>query len=181
MDGFEWAVKDIIAKKRQKTSVINMSLGCDRSEAFNSIVDAAFDEGILTVVAAGNENQPAAMVSPASSIRAFSVGAIDSKNTRAYFSNFGNIVDIFAPGVDIVSSYIGKKEGENNRTMTMSGTSMASPHVAGLALYLKSLDPETYGDSLGAHRGLRALGITNKVWDAGELSPNLVAYNGVKK
>ncbi|KAK3347636.1 peptidase S8/S53 domain-containing protein [Neurospora tetraspora] len=180
MDGFEWAVKDIIAKNRTRTSVINMSLGCDRSEAFNAIVDAAFDQGVLTVVAAGNENQPAAMVSPASSKRAFSVGAIDNKNTRAYFSNFGAIVDIFAPGVDIVSTYIGKKEGDNNRTMTMSGTSMASPHVAGLALYLKSLDPEVFGDSLGAHEGLRALGVADKVWDAGEMSPNLVAYNGIK-
>ena len=180
MDGFEWAVKDIVAKGRQAVSVINMSLGTDRSETFNAIVDAAFDQGILTVVAAGNENQPAAMVSPASSVRAFSVGAIDNKNTRAYFSNYGNIVDIFAPGVDIQSAYIGKKEGDDNRTMTMSGTSMASPHVAGLALYLKSIHPEIYGDALGAHRGLRALGVPNKVWDAGELSPNLVAYNGIK-
>lgn len=180
MDGFEWAVKDIIAKKRQKTAVINMSLGCDRSEAFNAIVDAAFEEGILTVVAAGNENQPAAEVSPASSRRAFSVGAIDSKNTRAYFSNYGNIVDIFAPGVDIVSAYIGKAEGDNNRTMTMSGTSMASPHVAGLALYLKSLDLAKWGGALEAHRGMRDIGIANKVYDAGELSPNLVAYSGIK-
>ncbi|EAA28983.1 subtilisin-like protein [Neurospora crassa] len=180
MDGFEWAVKDIIAKKRQRNSVINMSLGCDRSEAFNAIVDAAYDQGILTVVAAGNENQPAALVSPASSARAFSVGAIDNKNTRAYFSNYGAIVDIFAPGVNIVSTYIGKKDGDNNRTMTMSGTSMASPHVAGLALYLKSLDPEKYGNSSDAHSGLRALGVPDKVWDAGEMSPNLVAYNGVQ-
>jgi subtilisin family serine protease len=116
---------------------MNMSLGGSRSRAVNSAINRVEAAGVVPVVAAGNENQDTANTSPGSAERAITVGAIDQTNDqRASFSNFGELVDVFAPGVRVLSVGI----RNDNDTDTLSGTSMASPHVAGLAAYLMALE-----------------------------------------
>ncbi len=168
-------MNDIVAKSRTAASVISMSLGGPKSDAFNNAIEAAFQAGVLTVVAAGNDNDDANTTSPASAPNAITVGAIDVTNTRAWFSNYGAALDVFAPGVDVLSTWIGPN---NNETETISGTSMATPHVAGLVLYLKSLNPAGAAGSAAATKNLLSLGQAGVVADPGQGSPNLLAYNG---
>ncbi|PHH67365.1 hypothetical protein CDD81_133 [Ophiocordyceps australis] len=130
LQGYNWAANDIMDKDREDVSVINMSLGGLFSFSFNAAVRAASDAGILSVVAAGNEAQNCRTVSPASAPSAITVGAMDENWGIAYYSNFGNCVDIFGPGSNITSTwYTG-----DNAVNTISGTSMATPHIVGLAL-----------------------------------------------
>ena len=108
--------------------IISMSLGGGKSNSFNSAVKSAVVNGnVVVVVAAGNDNADASLTSPASEPTAITVGSITSTGAPSSFSNFGSLVDIYAPGSSILSSYI----GSNTRTATLSGTSMATPHVAG--------------------------------------------------
>ncbi|KAF5020396.1 hypothetical protein F66182_7583 [Fusarium sp. NRRL 66182] len=174
LDGLEWAVSNITnTPGRTQQSVISMSLGGGRSDAINRAVDTAYRAGVLTVVAAGNDNADARNYSPASAPNAITVGAIDIDNNRAGFSNFGAVVDLFAPGVDIRSTWI----GSNTATQVLSGTSMACPHVAGLALYLRASERLTTAESVT--RRIKELATSKAVRNAGSGSPNLLAYNGV--
>lgn len=118
-----------------KGSVANMSLGGGKSDSINSAAAAAVKAGVFFAVAAGNSDDDAKYYSPASEPTVFTVGATDDTDVRAYFSNYGAGVDSFAPGVDVLSSWIGGVD----QTNTISGTSMASPHVAGLGAYLLGL------------------------------------------
>ncbi|GKT65022.1 subtilisin-like protease [Colletotrichum tofieldiae] len=137
LDGMQFVIDDVTAKNLTGKAVMNMSLGGSASAAVNRAIQALNNAGVVPVVAAGNENQDASNTSPASAPNAITVGAIDARNDRkASFSNFGTAVDIFAPGVNILSVGI----TSNTATNTLSGTSMASPHVAGLAAYLMSLE-----------------------------------------
>ncbi|KAF2169741.1 hypothetical protein M409DRAFT_52248 [Zasmidium cellare ATCC 36951] len=173
MSAFEWAVNDIVGGGRAARSVINMSLGTTNQpiQAFNDMVDAASEQGVLSVVAAGN-GIDASNVSPASAPSAITVGAVDSDNARGYFSNFGTTVDIHGPGVDITSAWI----GSNSAVNTISGTSMATPHIAGLAVYLKAL--ESGLDSVSAITArIIELATEGQVSDVMG-SPNLIGYNG---
>ncbi|SPO03721.1 related to Alkaline protease 1 [Cephalotrichum gorgonifer] len=174
IDGYEWAVNDITSKGREDVSVISMSLGGSYSAAFNAAVEAAYQAGVLTTVAAGNDDADAKKYSPASSPNAITVGATDIDNARAYFSNYGSVVDIFAPGVDILSTWIGSTTATN----TISGTSMATPHIAGLVLYLKSL--EGLGSPKATTDRLIALATSGVISDPGTGSPNKLAYNGIE-
>lgn len=111
--------------------VINMSLGCDCSTTtLQDAVNYAYNKGVVLVAAAGNDNVSTTF-EPASYTNVIAVGAVDSSNRKASFSNYGTWVDVVAPGVDIASTYPG------NRYVYLSGTSMASPYVAGLAALLK--------------------------------------------
>jgi oryzin len=173
MDGYEWAVANITATPgRAAASVISMSLGGPRSDAFNAAVEAAYQAGVLTVVAAGNSYTDASSYSPASAPNAVTVGAIDVTNTKPSFSNYGSLVDIFAPGVNVLSAWIGSTTATN----TISGTSMACPHIAGLSLYLKSVEslesPGAVADKLVE------LATVGAVKSPGTGSPNLLAFNG---
>ncbi|KAK1676473.1 subtilase [Colletotrichum godetiae] len=137
LDGMQFVIDDVAKKNLTGKAVMNMSLGGSASAAVNRAIQALNNAGIVPVVAAGNENQDAANTSPASAANAITVGAIDARNDRkASFSNFGTVVDIFAPGVNILSVGI----TSDTATNTLSGTSMASPHVAGLAAYLMGLE-----------------------------------------
>lgn len=132
--GVDWVVKQ--HRKNAKTgrqSAANMSLGGGRSVTLEKVVNRAVEFGVHFAVAAGNDAEDACEYSPAAASGPVTVAASTSADTMAYFSNFGKCVDIFAPGLDIKSTWIGSKDAVN----TISGTSMASPHVAGvLALYL---------------------------------------------
>ncbi|PYH79294.1 Allergen Asp f 13 [Aspergillus uvarum CBS 121591] len=171
LDGFNWAVNDIVSKNRTSKSVINMSLGGSYSSTFNDAVENAFDEGVLSIVAAGNENRDASRTSPASAPDAVTVAAINRRNSRSNFSNYGSFVDIFAPGEDILSSWI----GSDTTTRSISGTSMATPHVAGLTMYLMALENLSTPAAVTAR--LKALATRNVVTNTAG-SPNLLAYNG---
>ncbi|MFI0895116.1 S8 family peptidase [Streptomyces sp. NPDC020983] len=128
--GFDW-----VARNAQQPAVLNASLGGDFSPAVNDAADALADAGVLPVVAAGNSGQDACDVSPASAGGAFTVGATTSSDRQAGFSNFGRCLEMYAPGQDIVSARIG------GGSVAESGTSMASPHVAGVALLYKAAHP----------------------------------------
>ncbi|GAO18662.1 uncharacterized protein UV8b_01827 [Ustilaginoidea virens] len=124
-------------RKGFKGSVANMSLGGGKTHALDAAVNAAVKVGIHFAVAAGNDNADACNYSPAAAEHPVTVGASAFDDSRAYFSNYGKCTDIFAPGLNILSTWIGSKYAVN----TISGTSMASPHVCGLLAYYLSLQP----------------------------------------
>jgi len=136
------AERKATGKTKHKGSVANMSLGGGKSQALDDAVDGAVDSGLHFSVAAGNDNRDACSYSPAGAGKAVTVGASTLGDERAYFSNFGPCVDVFAPGLNILSTWIGSEDAEN----TISGTSMASPHTAGLLAYLLSIYPSATFD-----------------------------------
>ncbi|KAI0001035.1 peptidase S8/S53 domain-containing protein [Russula vinacea] len=129
-------------KTKHKGSVANMSLGGGKSRALDDAVNSAVDTGLHFAVAAGNDNRDACGYSPAGAEKAVTVGASTLGDERAYFSNYGPCVDVFAPGLNILSTWIGSNIAQN----TISGTSMASPHTAGLLAYLLSIYPSVTFD-----------------------------------
>ncbi|WRT64771.1 uncharacterized protein IL334_001705 [Kwoniella shivajii] len=131
------AAKEVAAtgKTKYKGSVANMSLGGGKAKSLDDAVNAAVEAGLHFAVAAGNDNKDACNYSPAAAEKAVTVGASTLGDERAYFSNHGKCVDIFAPGLNIFSTWI----GGNSSTNTISGTSMASPHICGLLAYLVSI------------------------------------------
>lgn len=129
---------------QSRPTVASMSLGGGPSNALDGAVIESINSGIVYSIAAGNEDADACNSSPARVKTAVTVGATDDTDYRAYFSNWGECVDIFAPGVNINSDWIGKTTANN----TISGTSMATPHVAGvLALHLSSFPSLTPQES----------------------------------
>jgi cerevisin len=144
--GVDWATSQHIKEsevakrdgKKYKGAVANMSLGGGKSPSLDRFVNSAVEAGIVFAVAAGNDNRDACDYSPAAAELAITVGASTIQDERAYFSNYGECVDVFAPGLNILSVWRGSKWATN----TISGTSMASPHVAGLAAYFLSLEED---------------------------------------
>ena len=133
VSGINWVIADHVSGP----AVINMSLGGGSSYSIDDAVARAVADGITVVVAAGNSNADACSYSPARAPSAITVGSTGRTDTRSYFSNWGSCVDVFAPGESIKSAYY----TSTTATTTMSGTSMASPHVAGLAALLLSQQP----------------------------------------
>ncbi|MQY11500.1 hypothetical protein SRB5_16190 [Streptomyces sp. RB5] len=128
IEGIDW-----VADHHSGPSVANMSLGGGASSTLDSAVTAAINSGVTFAVAAGNESRDASLGSPARVAAAITVGATDSGDNRASYSNYGTVVDLFAPGSSITSSW----NTSDSATNSISGTSMATPHVAGAAaLYL---------------------------------------------
>ncbi|KAF2156984.1 subtilisin-like protein [Myriangium duriaei CBS 260.36] len=171
LDGYQWAVKDILKKRRKARSVINISLAGPYSKAVNKAVDAAFSKGVSTVVSAGNQHANATKRSPASAHGAITVGSTDSRRSKNGFSNFGPSVDIFAPGYKIRSPWTRSKTA----TYILSGTSMSSAHVSGLVLYLKGL--KNLPNAKKTKSYLLELALRDVVKNPAG-SPNLFAYNG---
>lgn len=121
LDGLNFVESDVREKNLGGKAVMNMSLGGGQSRAINNAIEALAAAGVVPVVAAGNEAQDAGNTSPASSPNAITVGALDATtDERASFSNFGDVVDIYAPGVDVLSVGI----NDDSDTATLSGTSM---------------------------------------------------------
>ena len=129
ISGIEWVLQNA-----ELPAVVNMSLGGKRSPALDEAVRRGIDLGIPFVVAAGNDRRDACNYSPANIQEAITVGSTNQKDERSGFSNYGLCVDIFAPGSSIKSLW----KSNDRSTKTISGTSMASPHVAGVvALHLE--------------------------------------------
>lgn len=185
--GVEWAAtshaKDAKSnKKGYKGATANMSLGGGKSPSLDVAVNAAVKAGIHFAVAAGNDNADACNYSPAAAENAVTVGATALSDDRAYFSNYGKCVDIFGPGVNILSTYT----GSDHAVATLSGTSMASPHICGLLTYYLSLQPDS--DSEFAVKGavtpeqmkknLVSYGTKDVIADLDDESPNVLAFNG---
>jgi subtilisin family serine protease len=173
LGGYNWAVNDIKDKGRQNNAVINMSLGGPVSSAFNSAVARASSAGILSVIAAGNERQDASNVSPASAPSAITVGAISSDwSFASAYSNYGTVLDIFGPGTAVVSAWY----TSDSATNSITGTSMATPHIVGLAATAISVDGVTGVSPITKHL------IENSTKDSisGSLygSPNRLGNNG---
>ncbi|CAI7654053.1 unnamed protein product [Penicillium discolor] len=184
--GVEWAAEAHIKKskkgdKKFKGSVANMSLGGGSSRTLDLAVNAAVDAGIHFAVAAGNDNADACNYSPAAAEKAVTVGASTLADERAYFSNYGKCTDIFAPGLNILSTWVGSEHATN----TISGTSMASPHIAGLLAYYVSLAPakdSAYAVADVTPKQLKATLINvateGTLTDIPSDTPNLLAWNG---
>ena len=145
--GINWMIDHHVAGQ---PAVANMSLGGGYSASINDAVARAVADGITMVVAAGNENTDACLTSPASAPGAVTVAASTSSDYKASYSNYGACVDIFAPGSSIVSA----GTSSSSSTRTLSGTSMASPHVAGAAALIlansRSFTPAQVADKLRA-------------------------------
>lgn len=175
--GMQWVVDDVITNNRSGKAVMNMSLGGSFSQAINDAIEALRRAGVVPVVAAGNANQDARSASPASAPNAITVGAINAVNDeKASFSNFGPNVDIFAPGVNITSVGI----ANDNASARLSGTSMASPHVCGLAAYLMALEGITEVDDVVARIQQLASTTGAEVQRNRGRTTNLIAYNGAE-
>jgi subtilisin family serine protease len=165
--GVDWVTANAV-----KPAVANMSLAGPADQALDDAVRASIASGVTYVVAAGNSNVNACTVSPADTPEAITVAASDSNDVRASFSDWGPCVDLFAPGVNIASAY-----GSGDTAMAwMSGTSMASPHVAGLAAMVLSAHP-TWTPAQVSQAVLDASTV-GRIAQAGSGTPNRLEYLG---
>jgi subtilisin family serine protease len=151
-------------------AVANMSLGGGASSAVDTAVNNCINDGVTFAIAAGNSNANACNYSPARVAAAITVGSTTSSDARSSFSNYGSCLDIFAPGSSITSAW----STSDTATNTISGTSMATPHVAGVAaLYLQgspSASPSTVRNALVNNSS------TNRLSSIGSGSPNRLLY-----
>ena len=164
--GMDWVVANHV-----KPAVANMSLGGGASTATDDAVARMTNAGVTVVVAAGNDNANACNYSPARAPSAITVGSTTSTDARSSFSNWGTCLDIFGPGSSILSAW----HTSSTATNTISGTSMASPHVAGVAaLYLADNPSATPAQVTTA---LLNASTINKVTSPGTDSPNRLVYS----
>lgn len=164
--GIDW-----VKNNASGPAVANMSLGGGASQATDDAVNAAVAAGITFVVAAGNDNSNACNYSPARAADAITVGSTTSNDSRSSFSNYGTCLDIYAPGSSITSSWY----TSNSATNTISGTSMASPHVAGVAALYLDENPNLSPAQVTNLLATRAT--SGKVTDAKTGSPNKLLFS----
>jgi subtilisin family serine protease len=164
IEGVNWVTSHAV-----RPAVANMSMGGDYSASLQSAVQRSINAGITYAVAAGNDDVNASTESPAGLSAAITVGATDSRDRRASFSNYGSVLDLFAPGVNIRSAWA----ASNTATAVLSGTSMASPHVAGAAALVLDAYPADTPAQVRAY--LVAHATTGKVIDA-HGSPNRMLF-----
>ena len=168
ISGLNWAMNNHVYGV---PAVANLSIGSSYSFSFNLAVSSAVYDGITVVVAAGNDNGDACIKSPASEPTAITVGATAADDSRASYSNFGSCVDIFAPGSSITSAYVGSPTS----SASMSGTSMASPHAAGVAaLYLQAHPSAT---PAAVATAITEAATKDAISNVGNGSPNRLLYS----
>jgi subtilisin family serine protease len=165
--GMDW-----VAANHKKPAVANMSLGGGFSQSVNDAATRLSNAGVFVAVAAGNDNRDACGYSPASATGVASVAASTSTDQKASYSNFGGCVTLYAPGSSITSAW----HNNNSATKTISGTSMASPHVAGVAALYKA----TYGDATQStvNSWLTSNASSNKIGGNVSGTPNLLLFKG---
>ena len=177
--GIEYVANQERGKNRPV--VVNMSLGASSStsgaDTLNNAIAAAVQAGIPMVVAAGNAGSDACQQVPANNGYVITVGSVNKQDTMDDFSCYGQCVDVLAPGRDITSTYI----GGTNAITTMSGTSMASPHVAGVAALL--LPGLGQGASpTDVYNAVLSITTKNKIGAIPDFAtPNSLLFNGQKK
>ena len=159
--GIEW-----VTAHHVKPAVANMSLGGPVSQAVDDAIAASIQAGVTYAVAAGNDNTLACNGSPSRVPAAITVGSTTKTDVRSSFSNYGSCVDIYAPGSDILSTWYTSSSATN----TISGTSMASPHVAGVAALYLSRHPDAAPSEVAS--AIVDGAANGKVGDPGNGSPN---------
>ncbi|MBD8527390.1 S8 family peptidase [Pseudoxanthomonas sp. CAU 1598] len=165
--GIDW-----VRTNHSAPAVANMSLGGGASSAVDSAVANLSSAGVTVVVAAGNDSSSACNYSPARAPSAITVGSTTSSDSRSSFSNYGSCLDIFAPGSSILST----SNGSNSATATLSGTSMASPHVAGAAALYLAGNPSASPSQVT--NALINAAVSNAVGNPGSGSPNRLLQTG---
>ncbi|WP_405801480.1 S8 family peptidase [Streptomyces sp. NBC_01506] len=165
--GFDW-----VADNAKQPAVLNGSLGGPKSVAVNSAATALSRKGVLPVIAAGNDGVDACTVSPASAEGVVTVGATDMEDKQTSFSNHGKCLSMYAPGAAIVSAKLGGGD------VALNGTSMASPHVAGVAALYKAAHPQAAPAEVAGVLGGSAT--ENRLSAVSEGSPNRLLFtNGL--
>jgi len=158
---------------RKGKTVLSMSLGGDKTQSIDDAINAAVAAGVVAIVAAGNDSADACQGSPSGASGVLAVGATDNTDALASFSDTGSCVGILAPGVDITSLWIGSDDATN----TISGTSMATPHVAGVAaLYMAQNDYATPQD---VYADLKAKATQGVITGLDDTTTNALLFNNV--
>ncbi|MFC0115028.1 S8 family peptidase [Kibdelosporangium aridum] len=161
---------DWVTANHRKPAVANMSLGGSANTSIDNAVRRSIQAGVTYSIASGNSNTNACTFSPARVTEAITVNASTNTDARASFSNFGNCTDMFAPGQSIVSAWATSNTATNN----ISGTSMAAPHVAGVAaLYLSA---NTGATPAAVQSALIQRSTTNVITSSGSGSPNRLVF-----
>lgn len=163
--GLDW-----VHANHKSPAVINMSLGGGASEALDAAVQGDIAAGVTTVVAAGNSSDDACQYSPARAPGAITTGASAVDDNRASYSNFGSCVTLFAPGTGITSAW----KDSDTASKTISGTSMASPHVAGVAALVLESNPKATPETV-KHK-IAGMAVSDRIKDP-QGAPNLLLQN----
>nr|ABK27198.1 subtilisin-like protease [Epichloe festucae var. lolii] len=168
--GMDFAVQDARQRSCAKGVLANMSLGGRYSQSLNDAAAQMIQSGVFLAVAAGNNRQDASGYSPASEPSVCTVGSTDSSDSLSSFSNYGSVVDILAPGSDILSTWPG------GSIKILSGTSMATPHIVGLAAYLAGL--EGFPGAQALCKRIQSLATPGAISNVPGGTLNLLGFNG---
>lgn len=168
--GLDYALKDAPSRSCPYGVIVNLSVGGSYQQSVNDAAKKVVSSGYMMAVAAGNENDDVTKHSPASEPSVCTVGGTDEFDTKYSDSNWGKSIDIMAPGVSVLSLV------PKNGTGSYSGTSMATPHVAGLAAYLAARDKKKATPDLCAQ--IVSMGTKGAVTGLDKSTVNLVPFNG---